>query len=230
MVLNENDTIMEFSFKSDLFDFELKLTVLFLILVVMLIAVYIYLHKKKHKFNSIELEFDVKLLKCKYVIERNYENIELAHKIHTELTTRKAALPIDPDNDVIKEIYDSWYNLFIITREELKNLSGECLLDNDSKELVELTIKILNEGLRPHLTTYQAKFRKWYDEELEKAASKGKSPQQIQKEFPEYSGLIESMKEVNNLLIEYSKQLNKFVTGVKSNNKEEHGIQIGHIF
>lgn len=225
MVLNESETIMEFSFESALFDFELKLTILFFILVALLIAVYIYLHKKKHKFNSIELEFDVKLLKCKYIIERNYENIELAHKIHTELTTRKAALPIDPDNDVIKEIYDSWYNLFKITREELKNLSGECLLDNDSKELVELTTKILNDGLRPHLTTYQARFRKWYDEELEKPASKGKSPQEIQRKFPEYSSLIESMQEVNNLLIEYSKQLNKFITGVKSTNNEEHRTQ-----
>lgn len=72
---------------------------------------------------------------------------------------------------------------------------------------------ILNKGLRPHLTLYQAKFRKWYDEELAKDDNKGKSPQAIQKQFPEYNELITSMDNVNHILIEYSEQLHNFITG-----------------
>jgi hypothetical protein len=70
-------------------------------------VLFIYTLKNKNKIYSVELEFDVKLLKCKYKLQRNYENIELAYKIYADLTTRKAALLIDPDEDVINEIYDS---------------------------------------------------------------------------------------------------------------------------
>jgi len=212
--INDNSTIMELSFNSKLFDLELKFTTLFFILALLFITIYIYYiyaHKNKHKFDSFELVFDAKLLKCTYRIQRNYENVEVAYNIYTELITRKAALPIDPDKDVIKEIYDSWYALFKITREELKSLSGKSLLASDSKELVKMVTEILNAGLRPHMTTYQAKFRKWYDEELENSENIGKSPQEIQKNYHEYDDLIESMQEVNNLLCDYSKQLYKFV-------------------
>ncbi|HII01675.1 TPA: hypothetical protein HA351_08530 [Methanosarcinaceae archaeon] len=211
--LNESCNIMEFSFNSFLLDLELKLSFWFILLVIILALLYMCMHKDKNNFDSTELKFNVKLFTYSCKIQRNYENLEIAHKIYTELTTRKAALTIDPDKDVIKEIYDSWYALFKITREEMKNLSGKCLRDNKSQELIELATKILNEGLRPHLTTYQAKFRKWYEEELEKPENRGKSPQDVQKNFPEYKELVESMKEVNQLLIEYSQQLHKFITG-----------------
>lgn len=34
---------------------------------------------------------------------------EIAYKIWVELSTRKIGLPYDKKNDVIKEVYDSWY-------------------------------------------------------------------------------------------------------------------------
>ena len=190
--------------------------ILFGIILIYLIWYFLIIKKRKTDFKLVELTLDSNGPHMKYEIQRNYENLEIAHRIYTELITRKAALPIDYENEVIKEIYDSWYFLFQTTRNEIKSLSGKTLEDgNKSEKLIEMSTDILNKGLRPHLTKYQAKFRKWYDEELEKDENKGKCPQEIQKNFSEYNELVKSMKEVNQLLIEYSEQLHKFITGKK---------------
>jgi len=115
---------------------------------------------------------------------------------------------------VIAEVYDSWYALFKITRDELKLLSGNMLINNEtSDQLIILLTDILNKGLRPHLTKYQAKFRRWYDDELNNEMNKGKSPQEIQQNFIAYNELIASMKEVNGILMDYSEQLKKIIKG-----------------
>lgn len=54
-----------------------------------------------------------------------WEDIQIAHQIWTELVTRKAAIPFNPDDDVIVEIYDSWYALFQRTQQLQVNVSGE---------------------------------------------------------------------------------------------------------
>ena len=136
---------------------------------------------------------------------------KFAHKIFVELITRKAAIPIEEDKDVITEVYDSWYALFGITRDEIKLIRGEFLKHPTSKILVEMATKVLNEGLRPHLTEYQARFRRWYGLEIEKEENKDKSPQEIQRKFPDYDELVSSIKEVNQLLIQYANELRKFI-------------------
>ena len=155
--------------------------------------------KLKYTFGGATIEYD---------IIRNCQNIEIAHRIYIELITRKAALEIDKDKDVIVEVYNSWYILFQVTREELKNISGKTLLENNTSDsLVKLLTDILNKGLRPHLTEYQARFRKWYSLESEKEENKAFSPQQIQNKYDEFDKLVSSMIEVNKLLIQYSEQL-----------------------
>lgn len=145
-------------------------------------------------------------------IIRSQENLYVANRIYIELVTRKAAIPFDEENDVIKEIYDSWYSLFTSIRNEIKTLPSEFLNNHkSSNELIDLTTKILNDGLRPHLTIHQARFRKWYKEELEKESSKGKSPQEIQINYPNYLELIGSMKDVNSTLKEFSNELKTFI-------------------
>lgn len=76
VALDLNSNIIEFSFDSGLFNLNLKITFLSLILVLTLIAFCVYTLKSKNKFNLVELEFDASLLKCKFNIQRNYENVE----------------------------------------------------------------------------------------------------------------------------------------------------------
>jgi hypothetical protein len=168
----------------------------------------------KKDIIPVKIKYGIGGTEVEYSITCNYQNIEIAHRIYVELITRKAAINIDKENDVIVEIYNSWYSLFQITRDELKKISGDCLYQNKSSEsLINLLTDILNLGLRPHLTEFQAKFRKWYNSELLKDTNKDLSPQDIQKKYDDFEILIESMSNVNSVLIEYSKQLKKIING-----------------
>lgn len=214
--------IIDVFFDKENFVFSIDLNVWLLLLIIGLTFLIRYLIKKYKQKSSIQE--DVELVKIKYKIggadfeyqiTRNYQNIEIAHKIYIELITRKAAIEIEDGKDVIVEIYNSWYSLFKITRDELKSFNGKLLKDsNTSQELVLLLTDVLNKGLRPHLTEYQARFRKWYSEQLDK--NSGESPQKIQTSFEQYEELMSSMKDVNKTLIEYSEQLKKIIEGKKT--------------
>ena len=147
-------------------------------------------------------------------IKPNYTNIDIAYKIWVELNTRKIGLVIDFEKDVIVEIYKSWYQFFGITRELIKGLPATKLRnDKSTKELIELSTKILNEGLRPHLTSWQAKFHKWYETEITKDSNKDLTPQQIQQKYNGYEMLKDDMSRINNNLISYKSSIYKLAFG-----------------
>jgi hypothetical protein len=212
--------IINFKFNFEDCSFSLTLNILILLISVLLYFLFQYLIKRYTKSNKIhnkvvpvKLKYTFAGTEIEYSINRNFQNIEIAHRMYVELITRKAAIPID-ENDIIVEIYDSWYTLFQTTREELKKLSGEMLLENQvSKDIIKLLSDILNIGLRPHLTEHQAKFRKWYNLAITNEENKDKTPQKIQSEYDDYENLFKSMKLVNELLIEYSKRLQDIVNG-----------------
>jgi hypothetical protein len=176
------------------------------------IIVVVILRRRSHKpMQVVELHInlggigDVRL-------RPNWEDIQVAHKIWTELVTRKAAIPIDPDNDVIAEIYDSWYALFQRVRQLLSEIPGQCIRREEStQKLVWIATDTLNLGLRPHLTKWQARFRNWWLQTSDQLETT--SPQEHQKDFPEYAELIDDMRNVNGQLIEYASELRKLVHG-----------------
>lgn len=134
---------------------------------------------------------------------------ELAYALWVELGTRKAALPFDEEYDVISEVYNSWYKFFGIARELMREIPPQPSKGDDT--LVFLTEKILNNGMRPHLTRWQAAFRRWYEQALADDANKGKSPQEIQREFPEYDELVADLKRTNEVLQGYRDTLGEIV-------------------
>ena len=105
-------------------------------------------------------------VKLKY----NRKDQEVAYKLWVELSTRKIGLPFDQENDVITEVYNSWYDFFKIARELLKDIPASRL--PYSNDLIKLTERVLNVGLRPHLTKWQAKYRQWYNNEFIKKTIK----------------------------------------------------------
>ena len=106
---------------------------------------------------------------------------EIAYKIWIELTTRKIGLKFDEKYDIISEVYDSWYEAFKVIRTLLANIPANRI--SDAKGLIDITTKVLNNGLRPHLTAWQAKYRAWYNSTLSDATA---TPQEIQRTYPEY--------------------------------------------
>jgi hypothetical protein len=162
------------------------------------------------EFESAEIGIQGHKIK----IKPNYTNIEIAYKIWVELNTRKIGLKIDFEHDVISEIYSSWYKFFGITRDLIKSLpASKIRKDKYTKELIGISTKILNEGLRPHLTEWCAKYLKWYHNESEN--KKDKSPQDIQKLYPDYDLLKEDMTKINDHLIKYKEVIYVLAFGDK---------------
>lgn len=179
-------------------------------IVIFLVAVFVicFIFKKcvqiggKHfiTIDEVNLGIGKNTIKFSY----NNKDQEIAYKLWVELSTRKIGLLFDQENDVISEVYDSWYEFFKIARELLKEIPGSRI--PYSSELIHLTEKVLNRGLRPHLTVWQAKYRKWYDEALKKEYG---TPQEIQKLYPEYSVLVTDLLNTNKKMIEYRNLLGK---------------------
>lgn len=159
-----------------------------------------FVNKKRITVDEVNLGIGNSSVKLSY----NKKDQEIAYKIWVELSTRKIGLRYDEENDVIKEVYDSWYKFFETTRELLKEIPANRIMY--SGDLIELTEKVLNIGLRPHLTRWQAKYRKWYDDVVKNTEG---TPQEIQKGYPEYSALIKDLLETNERMIEYKKLMKK---------------------
>lgn len=170
-----------------------------------------YANKKSIIINEVNLGIGKSSVKLSY----NKKDQEIAYKIWVELSTRKIGLRFDKENDVIKEVYDSWYKFFEIVRELLKDIPGTRI--PYSGDLIELTEKILNTGLRPHLTKWQAKYRKWYDEELKNETG---TPQDIQKKYPEYDALVDDLLKTNEKIIEYKKLMKCIAFGNENNDED----------
>jgi len=185
---------------------------LFISVVVFLYAFYLkFFSGVKSKIYEID-EAVIGIGSHKVKIKPNYQDIQIAYKLWVELNTRKIGLTIDLDNDVVNEIYNSWYEFFKLTRESIKEIPVSKIRNNKStKELVRIAIEVLNEGIRPHLTKWQARFRKWYNAEIEREENRALSPQDIQKKYPKYEELTKEMMEINHKLIEYKIILRRLV-------------------
>ena len=193
---NENDVIIQVS-------------IWLIVCLISMLAIYLIWLKKKLRFKLVKL--NIKLGSVGAVeLRPSKEDLQIAHKIWTELVTRKAAIPIDENYDVIEDIYNSWYTLFQRTREFISDIPADSIRKNKStREIVRLAVQTLNDGLRPHLTRWQAEFRAWSKankDELSKL-----TPQQFQKEYPDYRNLIEDLLKINKQLREYAAELQRMI-------------------
>lgn len=170
--------------------------------------IYGYLNKKSIVIDEVCLGIGDSSVKLKY----DKKDQEIAYKLWVELSTRKIGLLYDEENDVITEVYNSWYEFFKTARELLKQVPVHRLKYSD--ELIKLTERVLNEGLRPHLTQWQAKYRKWYEQEIKNAIEE--APQDIQKRYPHYKLLISDLLETNKRMIEYKDLMKEIAFNEKS--------------
>lgn len=192
---------------------SLQISPLLICILAVLIVTVCYIDRKGCKFwqhyDVVEGEIPIAGL-GKVKIKPNNETIHIAYQAWTELITREVALPFEEDHDVIVEVYNSWYAVFGILRELAKSIPAHKLrYDENTKKLVNAMITVLNEGLRPHLTRWQARFRRWYEQEKELDENKKLAPQDIQKKYPEYQTLIKDLKIVNSDMIKYADWLKK---------------------
>lgn len=196
---------------------------LLITLLIITIPFVLYFKNKKHFFENIFIsKVKINVAGTEVEIQPNYEVKQIAYAFWIELQTRKLGLQIDLSHDVIVELYNSWYSFFNITRSLIKEIPADKAKEENTKKLIEVALHVLNDEVRPHLTKWQARFRKWYDEKskLDITHNEEKtqyiSPQKLQRHFyidDEYNfkKLAEDMQAVNIEIIKYKKSLEKIV-------------------
>ena len=175
---------------------------------------YLIFQQKRGAFKIKDFIIDEAELgvgKQKIKLKPNLTDKQIAYEIWVELSTRKIGLKIDLEHDIIIEVYDSWYAFFGITRNLIRSIDIIKLGDPSTEKIVSLSIDILNEGVRPHLTKWQSRYRYWLKKELEKEDAEDTSIQDIQKRFPGYEELTKDLLRVNKNLIAYRKKLHEML-------------------
>ena len=183
------------------------LIVFAIILVYMIYKLLKYFFRKRYKI----VDMNISIANIGNIsIEKNKDISKIAHKAWVEIMTRKVGLLFEEDKDVIVEVYNSWYSLCGIIRDLLKEIEPR-KKDKDLEKLENILVKTLNYGLRPHLTNWQAKYRRWYNQEIEKDTNNQLSPQEIQKKYKKYDELIADLKETNKQMVQFAEELKKLV-------------------
>ena len=202
-------SLLSLEISNDLsFSFTLSLWIVFLIpIAIGLLWLVRYVWPFRHSIWS-EIEFSVCGVSSKFYPD--YTEKQIAYEIWVELSTRKIGLPIDLENDIIIEIYDSWYSFFSISRELIRKIPVRKLNNKGTKFIVDVSLKILNQQLRMHLTKWQARYRKWHEAAL---LTDSRDPQVVQKGFPQYDQLSNNMLLVNRSLIECRREMYRLATG-----------------
>lgn len=160
-----------------------------------------------------EAEFGIGDQKIK--LRPNLVDKQIAYKIWVELSTRKIGLPIELDNDVISEVYESWFSFFSVTRELIKDVPVSKFQRKETEMIIRLSIDVLNHGLRPHLTQWQARYRRWYERELSASGNNDVEPQALQKKYPRYEELSNDLLAVNERLIGYRSRMYRIISNVE---------------
>lgn len=148
----------------------------------------------------------------KLTLRPNNTDRQIAYQIWVELSTRKIGLDIELEDDVIVEIYNSWHEFFSVTRSLIKDVPVSRFRRKDTEKIIKLSIEVLNIGLRPHLTKWQARFRRWYENALEAEGNRDFSPQDLQKKHPRYSEMANDLIDVNGRLIKYRERMYELIT------------------
>lgn len=195
-------------------DFTLDVVVGPLFLALVLVggawAIVRLVRRGRGRFELIEIEAPIVGGSIK--LHRNDEVVRVAHSAWTEIITRKAGLEFDEDNDLIDEVYNSWYELFKELRALTKTVPAHLLRTSaDARELVNLLVDVLNKGLRPHLTKHHARFRNW----KQRATVDGddRDDQDRQRDFPGYEDLVDDLRYVNSEMVKFAEQLRYLAQG-----------------
>lgn len=198
------------------YNFSFSLTFNLLILGILVVIIFILFFIKwfsQRGWSNYQIDAtEIGVGSQKIILKPNIKDREIAYKIWVELSTRKIGLPIDLKHDVVSEVYGSWHNFFSITRELIKDIPASKLKNESTRKIVNLSVDVLNEGLRPHLTKWQARFRHWYDKEINKSSGDFE-PQSVQAKYPRFDELKNDLIKVNGHLVKYREKMEGLVFG-----------------
>jgi len=97
---------------------------------------------------TVSLPFEIGKLE----FEPDEAQQKAAWSLYVEMVTRAAIQPLDPQQGLLREVLESLYSMFALTRQILRE-AGPGVAKGD-KSLGWVAIEVLNKGLRPFLTTW----------------------------------------------------------------------------
>lgn len=149
------------------------------------------------------------LFDAQYNIELEKTDIEVAWNIYCELQTRVGIIDFNEEEDIISICFESWYSLFKVVREQLKELKVPIKKSKstESKNLDQILLSLLNDHMRPFLRKWHYNFKSYWEKKYES----GKNPIEVQKSFPNYSDLINDIHIMEKKLKEILNALEKIV-------------------
>jgi hypothetical protein len=80
-----------------------------------------------------------------------------AWTLYVEMMTRVVVQPLDPEHGVLREVLDSLYSLFKLTRDVLRDAGPG--VANGKNSLGPLAISVLNQGLRPFMAKWHPRLK-----------------------------------------------------------------------
>jgi hypothetical protein len=170
--------------------------------VIVVVLMFIVLRRRYRTTSlSVSLPFGLGSLS----LDNSAQDRVLAWRMYVQLKTRKVALPFDEQCDVIADVYASMREVFEVCRGLLADMP---LSDIERpKSVSDLLLRVLNDGIRPHLTRWQAPFRAWWDQQLNGERNTGCDPRELQRRYPEYAKLVEDLKGTNTELSKFAEEL-----------------------
>lgn len=159
------------------------------------------------KFESVDVSLDIPFIgSVTGTWKPNDAEKKAAWEMYIELVTRISIVELKEDEGILREVLDSLYSLFQITREILKKYGPDVAIPSKKNELSfgKLAVIILNYQIRPLLAKWHPMLKDY--EELRK---RGVSIIAHEKKWEYNRELRESLNETRTLLIQYSVYLAK---------------------
>ena len=109
------------------------------------------------------------LFNAQYNIELEKTDIEVAWNIFCELQTRVGIIDFNEEEDIISICFESWYSLFKVIREQLKELKVPIKKSKskESKNLDQILLSLLNDHMRPFLRKWHFNFKSYWEKNYE---------------------------------------------------------------
>jgi len=134
---------------------------------------------------------------------------QLAYTFYMDMTNRKVALPIDWDNDTLSDIYASWKTFFDNSVALLKHFPVKQAVE--ARSVIQLLQEVLHQVLRPHLTRWQAAYRRWHDTHNPRKEFRKLRPQDVQRHYPQFTALRSDFEATQTKVTDYARKLESLI-------------------
>lgn len=142
---------------------------------------------------SVSLPFGIGGIKLELDKAHRYA----AWQLYVELVTRVAIQDLHPQYGLMREIMNSLYSFFEITRKILKDCGPEIV--DGPHSLGPVAIEILNKGLRPFLTEWHTRLKVY-----EETRPSGMSQYEHERSWEYYKEMREALKQTQDGLRKYA--------------------------